>query len=121
MNCDDNHNCEMLADFIIDLTSHTEIISHDKGKIRLKVSLAAYSLAMKGMDGINLTEALDSFTGIDKYDFSILWRTLYIDYDTSRIPGHLWESLVNGGGANSTRPEIKQSLMALLNGNSQKV
>ncbi len=120
MNCNDNHNCEMLADFIIDLTSHTEIISHDKGNIRLKVSLAAYSLAMKGIDGINLTEALDNFPGIVKYDFSILWRTLDIDYDTSRIPEHLWESLVNGGGATSTRQEIKQSLMSVLNGNSQK-
>jgi hypothetical protein len=118
MNCNDNRNCERLADFIIDLTSHTEIISHDKGKIRLKVSLAAYSMAMKGVDGINLTEALDSFTGIDKYDFSFLWRTLDIDYDTSQIPGRLWEDMVNGGGAPSMRPQTRQSLIALLNGNS---
>jgi hypothetical protein len=70
------------------------------------------------VDGINLTEALDSFTGIDKYDFSFLWRTLDIDYDTSQIPGCLWEDMVNGGGAPSMRPQTRQSLIALLNGNS---
>ena len=120
MNFEEDRSYEKLADFIIDLISGTELVSHSKGKIDLKVPLEAYSKALRGVDGINLSEVLAGFNGIRKYDFSLFWRTLEIQYDTSIIPGSLWEDLVNVKQDPSIRTETRERVLDILRGNSHK-
>ena len=112
----DNDICEKVADFLIDLMARTKILKHQNGNVTLKISLAAYSLAVNGVDGINLSNVLNGFSGIKKYDFSFLWSTLDIHYDTTIIPHDLWEDLIGGSENRSSRTVIRQRLAQLLNG-----
>lgn len=120
MNFEEDRSYEQLADFIVDLISGMELVSHSKGKIDLKVPLEAYSKAVRGVDGINLSDLLAGFNGIRKYDFSLFWRTLEIQYDTSIIPGSLWENLVKVKQDPSIRGKTKESVLDILKGNSRK-
>lgn len=111
-------DCEKLADFLINLTQHTDIDRDEPGKITFKVSLSAYHQVMKGIDGLDLSAALHSFSGIKNYEFSLFWRTLQIDYDTSIIDRKLWRDLINSRNSQSERQQVKQSLVNLLRDHS---
>lgn len=108
-----DEKCEKVVDFLINLTEHTDIAEDEPGRIKLKVSLTAYKKVVEGVDGLDLSEVLKSFTGIKKYDFSLLWRTIEIDYDTSIIDRTLWKELI-GARSNATgKQQVKESLMSL--------
>lgn len=109
-----NKDCERVVNFLIDLTEHTEIAKDEPGRITLKVSLTAYRQVVAGMDGIDLTEVLKSIKGIKKFDFSMFWRTLEIDYDTSIIDRTLWTDLINSKKNENGKQRLKHDLISLL-------
>lgn len=113
-----NKDCEKVADFLIDLTQHTDIEKDEPGKIILKVSLSAYKQFLEGVDGLDLSAILKRFNGIKKYDFSLFWRTIEIEYDTSVIERSLWNDLINSGKNEDEKQRVRKNLVNLLSAHS---
>lgn len=110
--------CEKVADFLIDLTEHTDIAKHEPGRIAIKFPLSAYRQAIEGIDGLDLVSALKSVSGIRSYDFSFFWRTLEIVYDSSVIDSGLWKDLTRPNKNENQKKQVKDVLINLLNNES---
>ncbi|MGC8659766.1 MAG: hypothetical protein ACP5U1_11885 [Desulfomonilaceae bacterium] len=116
MQSKDSEKFVHVADFIINITAGIEILKHTDGNIKLKIPLATYISAMKSVDGIDLYSAFENFNGIQKYDFSFIWGSLDIHYDSGVIPRDLWHDLIRANADPGSRERAKQRLLSLFNG-----
>ena len=80
-------------DLVMKLRRHLRIVSHNRGKIKLRYHIGAVSL-FKQIESSTGGRLLDAIEGVHKANVNPLMFTLTIQYDADRIAPSSWEDLI---------------------------
>lgn len=80
---------EQVVDILVQMAPHTEVASHDQGKIKFRLFWSGLGL----LDRLNFEALMESIPGILNTRVRLLSRTIVIDYDQARLPRELWDDV----------------------------
>ncbi|MGP1562022.1 MAG: hypothetical protein ACTTIC_08055 [Helicobacteraceae bacterium] len=94
------------ASDVIRLSRFFSPISHTKGRLRMKVSLAilseANAFSMRDIETLS-----ERFNGVENIKINPLFQTVTINYNHELIPFDLWEDLLHQNNLESVETRLK--------------
>ncbi len=107
-----------IADSLIELSEHTEIVKHVPGVIQLKINpygiILALNLNMKLKLNTDDLKTTGKNIGILDVKANKASRILTIVYDKEKIPTELWELLIKGKASPKIRKLVREELFRRL-------
>jgi hypothetical protein len=94
------------VDRLIELAAHTSIVSHNPGKIHLKVKLAGISLAL------SLKNIRVPLPGILGAKGDVTDRSVVINYDEKVLPKELWDLLFKAHANAKIKQLVRKEILA---------
>lgn len=99
---------DALVQLIVRLAPHQEIVHHVPGRIRLKIRLSGLDV----MEDMDVQSMVESIPGVLNTRINSMARSVIVEYDRSRLPYDLWESL----GQLKKNPELETEVSQRLKG-----